>query len=422
MARKTIYTACTLALVLLFSPFAYSERGMRVDENRFALVIGNGAYKKSPLRNPANDAYDMAATLRKLGFDAIHLENANQRSMEDAIREFGRRLRKGGVGLFYFAGHGVQVNGRNYLIPIGAEIEKETDAKYEAVDAGRVLDEMYEAGNGLNIVILDACRDNPFARSFRTTTRGLARMDAPTGTFISYATAPGSVAADGRGRNGIFTGHLLKNMRVPGLKIEDVMKEVRNGVILDTGNKQVPWQSSSLTGNFYFISEKETVQGMATMPAQNAPGSSAELERERERLERERLELERARLELERKKLEKERKQLETEKGRQASMKQQAEPRMENPCKEIVGTWNWFNGVVIINANGTMEHGGILFGLIRNSGTWECTDPAARKFTLKWKLGGFVDILTLSPDSRSLDGQNLQGTRVTAQRKNDLPP
>ncbi len=232
-------------------------RSMGIDqsihERRIALVIGNGAYKSAPLKNPVNDAQDMATALRDLGFEVIHKENADRRTMGDTIFTFSNSLKKGGVGLFYYAGHGVQVNGRNYLIPIGASIRAEREIKYEAVDAGLILDGMFDAGNGLNIVLLDACRDNPFARSFRTSSRGLARMDAPTGTFIAYATAPGSIAADGIGRNGIFTEHFLKNMGEPGLKIEEVMMNVRNAVIKETNEKQVPWQASSLTGNFYFV-------------------------------------------------------------------------------------------------------------------------------------------------------------------------
>ena len=184
-----------------------------------------------------NDARDLARELRTLNFDVIHKEDANQRSMEDNIREFGKLLRKGGVGLFYFAGHGIQVRDRNYLIPIGAQIKKETDVKYEAVDAGRILDEMYDADNRLNIVILDACRDNPYARSFRSATRGLARMDAPQGTLIAYATAPGSTASDGSGSNGVYTKYLMKYMRTPGLPIEKVLKNVRIEVVRETAKK-----------------------------------------------------------------------------------------------------------------------------------------------------------------------------------------
>ena len=237
-----------------------SDKGIKifgqVKTKLLALVIGNGAYKSSPLRNPVNDANDMARVLTKLGFDVIHQENTDHRAMEDAIRNFGRQLRNKDVGLFYFSGHGMQVKGRNYLVPIDANIGTESDVIFETVDAGRVLGKMEDAGNYLNIVILDACRDNPLARNFRTSSQGLARMDAPTGTFITYATAPGSVAADGFGRNGVFTKYLLQNMTQPGLKIEDVMKRVRNAVMHETGNKQVPWQSSSLTGDFYFVPKK----------------------------------------------------------------------------------------------------------------------------------------------------------------------
>jgi formylglycine-generating enzyme required for sulfatase activity len=243
--------------------------GGRVQEQRLALVIGNGAYKSGPLRNSVNDAHDMTATLRELGFEVIYYRNADQRKTEDAIRQFGKRLRKGGVGLFYFAGHGMQLNGRNYLIPVDARIETESDVKYEAVDAGRVLGKMEDAGNRLNIVILDACRDNPFSRSFRNADKGLARMDAPTGSLIAYATAPGQVAAEGEGRNGVYTKYLLKHMTVPGWTIEQVLKRVRVDVIASTGDKQVPWESSSLTGNFYFASSSAVVEKPVT-PRQGA--------------------------------------------------------------------------------------------------------------------------------------------------------
>ena len=150
MKIKTTFFLVILAVVA----FVLSNVSRATQERRTALVIGNGDYKSSPLRNPANDANDIAKALGSLGFTVIHKENATQREMEKSIRDFGERLRKGGVGLFYYAGHGVQVNGRNYIIPLGAEIYEETDVKYEAVDAGRVLDAMYNAGNAFNIVIL----------------------------------------------------------------------------------------------------------------------------------------------------------------------------------------------------------------------------------------------------------------------------
>ena len=173
--------------------------------------------------------------------------------MKREIQAFGEKLQKGGVGLFYYAGHGIQVNGHNYLLPVGAAIEHEKQVEYEAVDMGAVLSEMDYAHNRLNIVIMDACRDNPFARSFRSISQGLASVDAPTGTLVAYATAPGSVANDGQGDNGVYTGELIRAMVQPGLKIEDVFKQVRSAVREATGGRQVPWESSSLEGDFYFI-------------------------------------------------------------------------------------------------------------------------------------------------------------------------
>jgi len=278
------------------------KRNQQTQKRRLALVIGNSAYKTAPLKNPVNDANDMAMILRKLEFEVVHKANVNQRAMEIAVRDFGRSLHKGGVGLFYYAGHGVQVDGRNYLIPIDAEIESESDVKFEAVNAARVLWKMEDAGNDLNIVFLDACRDNPFGRGFRTSTRGLARMDAPKGSIVVYSTAPGKVAADGEDRNGIYTKYLLKHINIPGLTIEQILKKVRIDVLNETDEKQIPWESSSLTGDFYFASVDTT-----------KPKPPISLSDERAKLERERQELERLKLEIERKKLEAERKRLDEE-------------------------------------------------------------------------------------------------------------
>ncbi len=219
---------------------------------RVALVIGNGAYPGAPLRNPVNDARDVAAQLRALGFEVILRENASLRQMEEAVDQLWTRLKGGGAGLFFFAGHGLQVGGRNYLVPVDARLQAEQDVKYRCMDAGLVLGRMENAGNGLNIVILDACRNNPYARSWRSAAEGLAKMDAPKGSIIAYATAPDSVAADGSGRNGIYTGELLRHLRTPGLGIEEMFKRVRVGVLRETGDRQVPWESSSLTGWFSF--------------------------------------------------------------------------------------------------------------------------------------------------------------------------
>ena len=250
LSLTAVITCCFITSI------AYAEdRSIMIkstDTQRLALVIGNSNYETSPLKNPVHDARDMAAALRKLGFQVIYEEDATRRKMDDAVRTFYQKLRNGGVGLFYYAGHGMQVKGRNYLIPIGARIESESDVEHESIDIPRVLGKMEDANNPVNIVILDACRDNPFARSFRSSRGGLARMDAPTGTIVAYATAPESVAADGKDRNGIYTKYLLKALTIPGLTIEQVFKTVRNNVISETDSKQIPWESTSLRGDFYF--------------------------------------------------------------------------------------------------------------------------------------------------------------------------
>jgi len=234
---------------------------------RIALVIGNGAYTRAPqLKNPPNDARDMAATLKALGFDVTSGTNVNQREMKRLVREFGQKLKAGGSGLFYYAGHGVQSKGRNYLIPVDADIQSEAEVEDSGVDIGLVLNFMDDAQNGLNIVILDACRNNPFARSFRSATDGLAQVDAPTGTLIAYSTAPGRVASDGTGQNGLYTSELLKQMRVPGLTATEMFMRVRAEVMKQTANKQVPWEASSLVGSFYF-SVAKNAGTMTSLPA-----------------------------------------------------------------------------------------------------------------------------------------------------------
>jgi uncharacterized caspase-like protein len=174
----------------------------------------------------------------------------------------------GGIGLFYYAGHGMQVKGRNYLIPIDADIQTEDEIAFNAVDANLVLEKMDAANNGLNVVILDACRNNPFARSFRSAAQGLAQMDAPSGTLIAFATAPGSVASDGEGSNGVYTKHLIEHMGVAGVPVEQLFKRVRIGVTQETRDRQVPWESSSLKGDFYF----KPPQVAAATPARGASG------------------------------------------------------------------------------------------------------------------------------------------------------
>jgi hypothetical protein len=237
----------TVILLAICSTPSVSAGGKRM-----ALVMGNSTYREAPLPNALNDGRDMAEALRAVGFTVIAGENLERRAMEDAIITFGEHLQEEDVGLFYFAGHGVQVSGVNYLIPIQAQITKEQHISSEAVSLTRVLQVMEQAGNKTNIVILDACRNNPFIGSFRSATRGLAPVLAPKGMLIAYATDPGDVAADGNGRNGLYTEALLQHIRSPDVEILEVFKGVGRAVIGKSEGKQVPWVNTSVYEDFYF--------------------------------------------------------------------------------------------------------------------------------------------------------------------------
>ena len=224
-------------------------------ETRVALVIGNSAYQNADrLDNPKNDARLMADRLKTAGFKVTLLVDADQSTMKRAMVEFGRELRASeAVGLFYYAGHGLQVNGINYLIPVNANIKDETEVGIETVSLTEFLATMERARNQINIVVLDACRNNPFARTFRLDTAGLARVDAPPGTFVAYATAPGSVASDGAGSNSPFTKALAAKLLDAGLPIEQTFKEVRRAVQEETAGQQTPWDTSSISSDFSFV-------------------------------------------------------------------------------------------------------------------------------------------------------------------------
>ena len=219
---------------------------------RIALVVGNSNYKHRPLRNPGNDADDISRALRSSGFEVIDLRDASLQQMRAGVRQFGDRLINNDVGLVYYSGHGVEVKGRNYFIPVNADIMREDEIADQGLDVSLILEKMGTAGKGVNILIVDACRDDPFGRSFRSSSRGLAQMDAPRGTIIAYATSPGKVAADGDGRNSPYTKNLVKAMQQPNKPIEQVFKEVRRAVQEETKNQQTPWENTSLSGDFYF--------------------------------------------------------------------------------------------------------------------------------------------------------------------------
>lgn len=245
MNRCSIIFSLTLTIASFFLTTAYAEI-------RTALVIGNSGYLKNPLKNPVNDAQDIANVLRKLGFNVTLKTDLSRKALRHAIREFGETIKKGGIGLFYFAGHGLQIKGKNYLLPIGMDILNEDEVEDEAVNADLILRKMESAQNKMNIVILDACRNNPFSRSFRSVENGLARMEGAPGSIIAFATAPRSIAADGSGRNGIYTKHLITEIQTPNITIEEVFKKVRVKVEKESDGKQIPWESSSLRENFYF--------------------------------------------------------------------------------------------------------------------------------------------------------------------------
>jgi hypothetical protein len=237
----------------------------RAGDRRIALVVGNAAYADGRLANPVNDARGVAAALRELGFEVTEKHDLDQKQLKLAIRAFGDELSaRTGVGLFYFAGHGVQVNGRNYLIPVAAAIRSEAHVDVESVAVDAVLAELARAKNRLNIVVLDACRNNPYARKYRSLQRGLAFVDAPQGTLIAYATAPGSIADDGAGKHGTYTGALIRHMKTPGIPVESVFKAVRRDVQKATSGAQTPRESSSLTADFYFRPRR--ARGRAQQP------------------------------------------------------------------------------------------------------------------------------------------------------------
>ncbi len=263
--------AALLSAMLLVSGEAWSDK-------RIALVIGNGAYDHAPpLVNPPNDARLMARTLRGLGFEVIERIDADRETMLLALRDFGDKLELAadeGVGLFYYAGHGVQVRGVNFMIPVKADIDRESDVAIFSISANSVLGTMAYAKNRLNFVVMDACRDNPFKRGFRSASRGLARMDAPRGTLIAYATAPGDTAADGDDGNSPYTKALVRAMREPGIGVEKVFKKTRINVMVATNDQQVPWESSSLTGDFYF-KDGPALDAVSESDS-GVPGASAE--------------------------------------------------------------------------------------------------------------------------------------------------
>ena len=256
-----IFTFCLLFLSL----YGFSQKKL----HKSALIIGNSSYANQPLINPVNDAEDLATQLEVLGFKVFTLTNQTRTEMREAIIEYGDYVKSNpGISLFYYAGHGIQSSGINYMIPINANIQREWEIQDECVKVDVVLRMLQSYQNPANIIILDACRNNPYARAFRSEERGLANEQYDfTGSIIAYATAPGMTASDGKGRNGLYTQELIKTLKIPGLSIEEVFKRVRVSVWEHSNQQQIPWENSSLMGNYYFNSEGTEVSRPISTPA-----------------------------------------------------------------------------------------------------------------------------------------------------------
>jgi hypothetical protein len=270
--HRTIQAILCLSIWLSAATFAQAPApAAPAKPTRLALVIGNSAYKDAPLPNPVNDAADMAKLLEKAGFQVVMRQNAGLRDMHLALREFGDKLGRDSLGLFYFAGHGMQVRGRNYLIPVDADIGREDEVAFNAFDVQAALEKMDSARNHTNLIILDACRNNPFSGKFKTANAGLAQIDAPPGSVIAFATAPGATAADGFGRNGLYTKHLLAQLGREGVRIEEAFKQVRAAVRKESGGLQTPWESTSLEGELYLAGAPKPAPAAAANRASTAP-------------------------------------------------------------------------------------------------------------------------------------------------------
>ncbi len=276
MSRLSILKLFAFAFTAVLSVAGVACAESAAPNARVALVVGNSNYggDLGVLANPVNDSRLVAQSLKRIGFDVIEVEDADQNTLKRAIAEFGDRMAAAGseaTSLFFYAGHGLQLGGQNYLIPIRADISRERDVDIEAVSLDTVLKQMAWAESKVNIVILDACRNNPLARGLRSTSQGLAEITVkPQGSFISYSTAPGDVAVDGAGANSPFSAALSEAIEKPGLDINDVFREVRADVMSATKGKQVPWDSSSLTAPYYFVApaaDKEVVQPMPFVTA-----------------------------------------------------------------------------------------------------------------------------------------------------------
>ena len=274
IGRRAVLRALSMPLAASLLPALAAAQGDKPSDKRIALVIGNGAYKSAPLKNPVSDARAVAASLKQLDYEVTLRENTSLVDLIESLRSFSLRAATSSVRLLFYAGHGIQARGRNYLLPVDVEPQSEEEIATKTADVNELLDRLGGIKHGLNIVVLDACRVNPFAGGvivgpdgrrlkFRgVTPAGLAPLDAPVGTLIAFSTAPNGIALDGAtGDHSIYAKHLLANLPTPGLPVEQLFKRVRIGVAQETQRVQVPWESSSLTTEFCFKSRAQGVCG-----------------------------------------------------------------------------------------------------------------------------------------------------------------
>jgi uncharacterized caspase-like protein len=274
LRRRTLLRALGAAAFGAALPHVFAAGPAAAADKRIALVIGNGAYKSSPLKNPVSDARAVAATLKQLGYEVVLRENTSLVDLIESLRDFAVRATRSSVRLLFYAGHGIQAKGRNYLLPVDVEPQSEDEIAAKTADVNELIDRLGTIKSGLNIVVLDACRVNPFAGGvivgpdgrrlkFRgVTPAGLAPLDAPVGSLVAFSTAPNGIALDGAtGEHSIYAKHLLANLQTPGLPVEQLFKRVRIAVAQETQRVQVPWESSSLTTEFCFRTSPQGVCG-----------------------------------------------------------------------------------------------------------------------------------------------------------------
>ena len=254
---KMLMRLLAIVLAMLFAAVSTPVRAdsTSVVSERMALVIGNSAYPKAPLVNPANDARAMAALLRQAGFNVSEASDTSQAQLSEAVAKFGQAIKDPKVkfGLFYYAGHGLQLEWKNYLVPVSADVRSAADVKAKAVDVSQLLTYMEQAKGRSFLVILDACRDDPFAGLYKPSAAGLSQFDAPAGSLLAFATAPGKVAQDGVGSNGLYTANLLREFSRRGVRLEDAFKRVRLSVRMASNGTQIPWESTSLEEDIFLF-------------------------------------------------------------------------------------------------------------------------------------------------------------------------